>query len=484
MKVQSLRLYFLRVGDKNMNQQELLEVYFEETSENLDEAERCMISLENSFCMEELNSLFRCIHTIKGSSAAVEFNEISSLAHKLEDILNHVRDGDLEFNSDNSNLCISSIDKIFELFNSRRQHGNNDIDYDVIKNTLAIEDSMDRLISSVKKDIDDVGLQQPDIIISNHNIENYYEKFSQTYFINISFDVEDMMQSVTRFMIINSLNENGKVLYCYPEVDFMISMDSGEPVTYYECLFKTNIDSELLFNKLDIPYIKEIKINDVTNKRASKQELADYTENIDIMFDILNNFLSMEKYYNNISCNEEVEAHINSLYEKIQKVLQLEDLREELLVLMKELNGFLNVQVSMIHSNSYVELFRSTYELYKSFIYKIYFAFKNKIFFKYVELQRDKENIERLDNISSKLNKKIFKYVFLDFSKVEILESDELKKLIKVNNSLEEEGIELIIINGGKYKKRLYNIFEAIDAFDNIKQYNNEKNATLLFKKQ
>lgn len=110
--------------------------------------------------------------------------------------------------------------------------------------------------------------------------------------------------------------------------------------------------------------------------------------------------------------------------------------------------------------------------------------FKNKIIFKYLELQIDKENIQRLDNISSKLNKRIFKYIFLDVSKVEILESDEIKKIIKVNNFLKEEGVELIIINGGKYKKRLYNIFEAIKDFNNIKQCNDEINAALLLKKQ
>lgn len=163
MKVQSSRLYFLRAGDKNMSQNELLEVYFEETSENLEEAERCMISLEKLFSMEELNSLFRCIHTIKGSSAAVEFNEISSLAHKLEDILNHVRDGNLEFNTDNSNLCFNSIDKLVELFHFRRQHKSNDIDYEIINDTLEIEVNMDELINSVKKNFEDIKPEQPSI---------------------------------------------------------------------------------------------------------------------------------------------------------------------------------------------------------------------------------------------------------------------------------------------------------------------------------
>ncbi|WP_182629298.1 Hpt domain-containing protein [Clostridium chromiireducens] len=464
-----------------MNQNELLEVYFEETSENLEEAERCMISLEKSFSMEELNTLFRCIHTIKGSSAAVEFNEISSLAHKLEDILNHVRDGNLEFNTDNSNLCFNSIDKLVELFRFRRQHKNNDMDYDIINNTLDIEVNMDELINSLKKNFEDIKEEQPSIVVNTHKEDN--GEFSQTYFINIVFDVEDIMQSITRFMIINSMNESGNICYSYPNVDFMISMDVADPVYEYECLFKTNLDSEQLFNKLDIPFVKKIKVTNVTNEISSKQELKDCVEKIDVLFELINSFLSIEKYYRNVSWSQEAKNNVNNLTRKIENILEFDEISEEVLLLIKEMSGFLNVQVSMIDNNVPIELFHSTHSLYECLIYNIYYNFKNKIIFKYLELQIDKENIERLDNISSKLNKKIFRYVFLDVSKVEILESDEIKKIIKVNNFLKEEGVELIIINGGKYKKRLYNIFEAIRDFNNIKQCNDEINAALLLKK-
>lgn len=485
MKVQCSHLYFLRVGDTKMNQDELLDVYFEETSENLEEAERCMISLEESFSMEELNSFFRCIHTIKGSSAAADFNEIANLAHKLEDILNHVRDGNLEFNSDNSNLCFSSIDKLLELFNFRRQYRNDDIDYDIIKNTLDIEALMDELIKSVSQDRGDIEKQEPIIITNVQKEENYNEKFYQTYFIHILFDVEDMMQSITRFMIINSMNENGRICYSHPEIDFMISMDSGEPVTHYECLFKTNIDSEQLFNKLDIPFVKEVKIMNVSDKMSSSRGLADCDEHIDSLVDLLNVFFAIEKYYGDKSWSKETKKGINNLYKKIQHTLELDGINEEVLTLIKELSAFVNMQVFMVESpnDAFMELFHKSYSLYECLICKIYNTFKNKIIFKYVELQADKENIERLDSISSKLNKKIFKYVVLDVSKVEILESDELKKLIKVNRLLKEDGIKLVIINGGKYRKRLYNIFEAINDFNNIKQCKNETNAALFFKK-
>ncbi|WP_270566379.1 Hpt domain-containing protein [Clostridium beijerinckii] len=468
-----------------MNQNELLEVYFEETCENLDEAERCMIALENSFSIEELNSLFRCIHTIKGSSAAVAFDEISSLAHKLEDILNHVRDGNLEFNSGNSNLCFSSIDKLLELFNFRRQYRNGDIDYDIIKSTLDIEEHMDQLINSVSEDTGDIENKEPIIITKAQNKDKYNEKFSKTYFVHILFDVEDIMQSITRFMIINSMNENGRICYSHPEVDFMISMDSEDPVTYYECLFKTNLDRDQLFNKFDIPFIKKINIINVTNKILHKQELQDCTEHIDLIFDLVNDFFDIEKYYGDNSWSTEIKKDINNLYIKIQYILELDGIDEEVLILVNELSAFVNMQVFMVESENedLMELFHKSHSLYECHVCKIYNTFKNKIIFKYVELQADKGNIERLDNISSKLNKRIFKYVFIDVSKVEILESDELKKLIKLNNILKEYGVELVIINGGEYRKRLYNIFEAINDLGNIKQYNNETNAALFLKR-
>lgn len=49
----------------------MLEMYIFETSQNIDQLEEVILECEQSNCFTEdaINAIFRCMHTIKGSSA-------------------------------------------------------------------------------------------------------------------------------------------------------------------------------------------------------------------------------------------------------------------------------------------------------------------------------------------------------------------------------------------------------------------------------
>jgi len=72
----------------------MLEAYVYETSQIIETLEQLMIQSEKigTFSMDAINEIFRFMHTIKGSSAMMMFNEISTLAHKIEDIFYVIRE--------------------------------------------------------------------------------------------------------------------------------------------------------------------------------------------------------------------------------------------------------------------------------------------------------------------------------------------------------------------------------------------------------
>lgn len=74
--------------NKSYIDEPMLEAYIYETSQIIDNLEQLMISSENAggFSEENINEIFRFMHTIKGSSAMMMFNDISTLAHRMEDI--------------------------------------------------------------------------------------------------------------------------------------------------------------------------------------------------------------------------------------------------------------------------------------------------------------------------------------------------------------------------------------------------------------
>jgi two-component system chemotaxis sensor kinase CheA len=72
----------------------MIEAFVYETSQITENLEQLVIANEKSgtFNEEAINEIFRFMHTIKGSSAMMMFNEMSTLAHRLEDIFYIIRE--------------------------------------------------------------------------------------------------------------------------------------------------------------------------------------------------------------------------------------------------------------------------------------------------------------------------------------------------------------------------------------------------------
>ena len=70
----------------------------------------CLISLEGNNNPEEINKLFRAIHTLKGSAAQVGLKRLGAIAHRVEDLIGRLRDGEIEPSPMVVDVCLESID--------------------------------------------------------------------------------------------------------------------------------------------------------------------------------------------------------------------------------------------------------------------------------------------------------------------------------------------------------------------------------------
>ncbi|MFT9077822.1 chemotaxis protein CheW [Ethanoligenens sp.] len=84
----------------------MLEMYIYEENQLLDQLEDIMLDTEKDggLSTENINEIFRIMHTIKGSSAMMAFNGISTLAHAVEDLFFYIRENHPE-HLDISTVC-------------------------------------------------------------------------------------------------------------------------------------------------------------------------------------------------------------------------------------------------------------------------------------------------------------------------------------------------------------------------------------------
>ena len=105
--------------------QEILEDFLVEAFELIEQIDHDLIELEtNPEDLELLNSIFRVAHTVKGSSSFLNFDVLTKLTHKMEDVLNKARHGELKITPDVMDVVLESVDDMKTLLNCIRDNGN------------------------------------------------------------------------------------------------------------------------------------------------------------------------------------------------------------------------------------------------------------------------------------------------------------------------------------------------------------------------
>ncbi len=102
--------YFDALPEDDEVPAEILEFFQPEAEEHLQIVSDCLLSLEANHSSEEINKLFRAIHTVKGSAAQVGLKRLGGIAHRVEDLIGRLREGELEPLPQVIDLCLESVD--------------------------------------------------------------------------------------------------------------------------------------------------------------------------------------------------------------------------------------------------------------------------------------------------------------------------------------------------------------------------------------
>lgn len=92
---------------------DILREFLVESNEGLDQVERDMLALEQQpDDLDRLASVFRCVHTIKGTSGFLALPVLEHVAHVGESVLSLLRDGELRFGSEVADTLLQLIDAL------------------------------------------------------------------------------------------------------------------------------------------------------------------------------------------------------------------------------------------------------------------------------------------------------------------------------------------------------------------------------------
>ncbi|MFL0248064.1 chemotaxis protein CheW [Candidatus Clostridium stratigraminis] len=287
----------------NEGREPMLDMFIFETFQLIEQLELAILNSEKAqkFSEETVNEIFRIMHTIKGSSAMMLLNDISGLAHSIEDLFFYIRETK-EICVDYSRLAdivLKFVDfiryEVGKLDNGQDADGNSSDLTAEIKNYLygikGLENINDNANSSISEKVEEKEQQRyyiakDKVQTKNKNNCNYH---ALVYFVD-----DCAMENIRAFTIIHNLKQIARNIEYYPEdivenddtdkiireEGFNIIFESDKNIKELEDFFaKTIFLKELKLEHFD----NNIEIHEVQNRlraKASKGSLNTELSNI------------------------------------------------------------------------------------------------------------------------------------------------------------------------------------------------------------
>jgi two-component system chemotaxis sensor kinase CheA len=113
----------------NVEMDEALKEFLIECQENLSRMDLELLQLEKSTDPELVKSIFRVMHTIKGSAGFLGLSKLEKLTHAAENLLSKIRDGSLQATTIITSALLAAIDgtrAILSSLESNQNEGNSD----------------------------------------------------------------------------------------------------------------------------------------------------------------------------------------------------------------------------------------------------------------------------------------------------------------------------------------------------------------------
>ncbi|MCA9472431.1 MAG: chemotaxis protein CheA [Nitrospirales bacterium] len=104
------------------------ESFFEESAEHVETMETGLLDLEQRPTdLDLLNRIFRAAHSIKGNAGMFSFTAISGLTHKMENVLDKLRNSQMVVTKDIIDLLLQALDGLKSLLDAARGNGEIDV---------------------------------------------------------------------------------------------------------------------------------------------------------------------------------------------------------------------------------------------------------------------------------------------------------------------------------------------------------------------
>lgn len=264
-----------------MEVNQYLEMFIDESKEHLQACSEHLLELEkNPQDLAIVGEIFRSAHTLKGMSATMGFEDLADLTHKMENVLDAIRNDKIKVTPEILDVVFESVDHLEEMVQDIASGGDGKRDVQATVEMLKRIESGDTEVNTVPVQM--AASEQAATIIVSAERKLEYDDFEKTilhqsteqgymaYEISISLREDCLLKAARVFMVFEILEKNGDVIKSSPTVDkleeeqfdslFHVALISKEPADdLQKMLLKVSEVEKVEVLAIDPSSFKEVK---------------------------------------------------------------------------------------------------------------------------------------------------------------------------------------------------------------------------------
>ncbi|KAF6574332.1 chemotaxis protein CheA [Paenibacillus sp. FSL M8-0228] len=211
-----------------MDMNQYLNMFIDESNDHLQSLNEKMLQLEsNPTDLGIVQVIFRSAHTLKGMAATMGFEDLASLTHQMENVLDLVRNNKLAMHEFIFDTLFKGLDALESMVQHITEGGDGKADVSSIVSSLqsivsgdfqktganaATEESPSKKVG--KNDSAGLVLDQFQYSVLEQSISEGH----RVHYIQVTISSESQLKAARAFMVFNTLENSGEIVKAYPSV--------------------------------------------------------------------------------------------------------------------------------------------------------------------------------------------------------------------------------------------------------------------------
>ncbi len=242
-----------------MMDDETLQMYVQEAREHLEDIETNLLDVEqagDNFDPDQVNKVFRAAHSMKGGAGFLGLNNMKELAHKIENVLDMVRNYELSPTPDVVNIILLAFDRLSELVDNIAESNEMDISEhiqaltSIASNNLPTEEK-----DSVSREVD-IADRNGRTVFTVPKLDLNQATKGGKYVYLLEFDlIHDVQRKDKKPLdLIKEMQSTGEIIEVKTDLEAVGSLEDEEPVNILPMymLFASIIEPDIITTFLDM----------------------------------------------------------------------------------------------------------------------------------------------------------------------------------------------------------------------------------------